>query len=112
MAMIKGTAVTLYEATQTGVDAFHAPVFSETPVVVENVLISPVSAEDVLDSIQMYGKRAVYELSIPKTDTHDWADRTVEFYGQKWRAFGLVLEYMAENTPLDWNRKVKVERYE
>lgn len=111
MAMIKGIAVTLYETTQTGVDAFHAPVFSETPVVVKNVLVSPVSVEDTVQDLQLYGKRAEYELYIPKGDTHTWEDRRVDFFGHRWRTFGFVTEYIAGNVPLDWNRKIKVERY-
>ena len=43
MALIKGIPVILYERTQTGEDAFHAPVYTETPVTVENVLITPVA---------------------------------------------------------------------
>lgn len=112
MGMIKGIPVTLYEAVQTGVDAFHAPVFSETPVTVENVLVCPVGADDVVQDLQLYGKRAEYTLCIPKGDTHEWKDRTVEFFGQKWRTFGFATEYIEENLPLDWNLKVKVERFE
>lgn len=42
-ALIKGIPVTLYERTKTGEDAFHEPVYAETPVTVENVLITPVT---------------------------------------------------------------------
>ena len=70
---LHGIPVTLYERTRTGADAFNAPVYSETPVTVENVLVSPVSAEAIVSDLQLYGKRAVYELCLPKGDTHDWA---------------------------------------
>lgn len=43
-ALIKGIPVTLYERTKTGEDAFHEPVYAETPVTVENVLITPVDS--------------------------------------------------------------------
>ena len=111
MALIKGITVTLYEKTLSGVDDFNAPVYTETPVQVENVLVTPVSAEDVINELQLYGKRAVYELSIPKGDTHEWEDRTVEFFGHKWRTFGFCREWIEENLPLSWNKKIKVERY-
>lgn len=109
--MIKGITVILYEKTQTGVDAFNAKVYEETPVPVENVLVCPVSAEDIISGIQLYGKHAVYELCIPKGDTHDWENKTVEFYGKKWRTFGFPQQWIEENVPLSWNQKIKVERY-
>lgn len=44
--------------------------------------------------IQLYGKHAVYELCIPKGDSHDREDKTVEFFGQKWRTFGFPLKWI------------------
>lgn len=38
--------------------------------------------------------------------------KTVEFWGKKWKTFGLVSETIEELTPLSWNKKVMVERYE
>lgn len=111
MALLKGKTIILYDPVQTGIDAFKAPIFKETPVDVENVLICPASTEAITDGIQVYGKHAVYELCIPKEDTHNWENRTVEFFGCKWRTFGIPLEWIQENIPLPWNRKVKVERY-
>ncbi len=112
MALIKGTAVTLYEKTQVGTDPFNAPVYQETPVEVKDVLINPVKSSDVSDTLDIHGKTAVYELSIPKGDKHNWEDSTVEFNGSKWHTFGIPLEWIEENIPLKWNKKVKVERIE
>lgn len=111
MALLKGTKIALLDRVKTGVDAFNAPVYEEAAIEVENILICPASTEDVADALQLYGKHAVYELHIPKTDANSWEDRTVEFYGQKWRTFGKVLTWMEGLTPGPWNRKVKVERY-
>lgn len=111
MAIIQGTAVILYDRIATGADAFNAPVYRDTPVKIDNVLICPASAETVTEGIQMYGKRAVYELCIPKGNTNVWEDRTVEFFGRKWRTFGPALEWIGANVPLGWNKRIKVERY-
>lgn len=111
MALLNGIPITLYDRIQTGVDAFNAPISQDTPVTVENILVCPVSTEDITEALQMYGKHAVYELHIPKEDTHNWENRVVEFYGQRWKTFGLVLRWMDHLTPGPWNRKVKVERY-
>lgn len=111
MGFLKGTTIKLYDRVRTGVDAFNAPVYEETAVEVEDILICPASTEAITDGLQLYGRHAVYELHIPKTDTHIWENRVVEFYGQKWRTFGKVLRWMEALTPGTWNRKVKVELY-
>ena len=110
-SLIKGITVKLWEKTVIGEDAFKHPIYSETPVDVENVLVLPASSDDIVSDQQLYGKKAVYELSIPKGDTHTWEDRTVEFFGQKWQTFGFRQQYITENVPLDWDRKIRVERY-
>ena len=111
MAAIRGIPVILYDRVQTGTDDFHAPVYSETPVTVENVLVCPVSTQDIITDFQLYGKLAEYELCIPKEDAHTWEDRVVEFFGQKWRTFGIPQQWQESQLPLAWNKRVKVERY-
>ena len=108
----QGITVTLYEETQIGEDAFNQAIVKETPVEVENVLVTPSSQSEILDSVNLYGKKAVYTLAIPKGDTHDWEDRRVDFFGERWRVFGIPSEGIDGLIPLDWNKKVTVERYE
>lgn len=112
MAMIKGITVTLIIKEQVGVDAFKAPIFETSEVEVENILVAPASSDDIVTTQDITGKKAVYTLGIPKGDTHNWEDATVKFFGQKWKSFGIPLEGIEENIPLDWNKKVMVERYE
>lgn len=112
MAVIKGIPVTLYERIRTGTDAFGAPIYDEKPTVVDNVLVAPASSADVETSTNVYGKKAVYTLAIPKGDTHQWEDSFVEFFGRKWRTFGMTLVGIETNIPLEWNGKIQVERYE
>lgn len=108
---MRGITVTLYERTQVGTDAFHAPVYEETPVEVENVLVAPASTTEILDTVNLYGRKAVYTMAIPKGDTHDWENRRVSFFGADWRTFGIPTEGVEELIPLSWNKKVMVERY-
>jgi len=110
-SLIKGITVILYEPTKTGEDGFHRPKYAELPVKVDNVLVTPMSTEDIVAELQLSGKKAVYELSIPKEDTNIWEDRTVEFFGHKWKTFGCCQKYITQNVPLDWDRKIRVERY-
>lgn len=111
MGLLKGITVTLYARVQVGMDSFNAPVYRENPVPVDNVLVCPTSSSDVVDAQGMDGKRAEYELCIPKGDANSWEGCRVDFFGQSWRVFGPVLEYIEELTPLEWNRRVRVERY-
>lgn len=108
---IKGIQVILYERTKTGEDPFGVAEYTETPNTVENVLVTPVAADDVVQDLQLYGKRAAYELCLPKGDSHQWEDCRVEFFGQSFRVYTPVQEYIEAQLPLDWNRKVRVERY-
>ncbi len=110
-SMIKGVQVILYEPLETGKDAFQQPVYTEVAVTVENVLITPAGDADPVSETQLHGKHIVYELSIPKVDAHTWEDRTVEFFGQKWRTIGFVTQFPSYLVPLDWDRKIKVERF-
>lgn len=112
MGSIKGVPVTLYEVVQTGVDAFNEPIYEETPITVDNVLISPTTQTETLEAVNLYGKKAVYTLAIPKGDTHEWMDRRVDFFNQSWRVFGIPSQGINDLIPLDWNLKVTVERYE
>ena len=108
----RGITVTLYEVTQTGTDDFGEPVYTETPTDVENVLVSPSTSQEILDTVNLYGRKAVYTLGIPKGDSHDWENRRVDFFGERWRVFGVPTKGIEELIPLDWNAKVTVERYE
>lgn len=109
--MIKGITVTLYEKTATGKDEFNKTIYTEIPVEVDNVLIEPVSSEDVVNTETIYGKKVIYRICIPKGDSHRWEDSKVVFFGEEWQTFGFPLEYIENLLPLDWNKKFMVERY-
>lgn len=110
-SLIKGITVILYERIQTGADDFNQPVYKEIPYRVSNVLVTPVAATPIVGENQLNGKRLEYELCIPKENTNVWEDRTVEFFGRKWHTIGFPEEWIGDNLPLDWNKKVRVECY-
>lgn len=109
---IVGTSVTLYERRQVGVDPFNTPIYRECPVEVENVLIAPTQATDIVDNTTLEGAKAAYTLGIPKGDTHEWEQCRVDFWGEKWKAYAIPTMGIEENIPLSWNKKVLVARYE
>lgn len=112
MARLHGITIQLYEKTETGKDAFDRPVYTETVVDVDNVLIGEPTTEDVVDTLNLTGKRLAYTLAIPKGDTHIWTDRKVGFFGETFHTIGRPTEGIEDLIPLSWNKKVKVERYE
>lgn len=110
--MLKGIDIILYDKIEDGKDAFGTPVYKEVPINIKNVLVAPVSADDSVDNTSLKGKRIVYEIAIPKGDSHIWKERTVEFFGQKFDTIGVPLQGIESLVPLRWNKKIKVERYE
>lgn len=112
MAMIRGITVTLINKLKTGEDPFGAPIVEDVEIEVDNVLVTPTSSDDVVNQLSIDGKKAVYTLAIPKGDNNNWENAEVIFFGERWRTFGLPTEGIEELIPLNWNKKVTVERYE
>lgn len=65
-AMLRGIDVVLYEKHQTGEDAFHAPVYEETPVTVHNVLVGAPDTAAIVNELTLTGRRLAYTLALPK----------------------------------------------
>lgn len=109
---MRTTEVILYSKVDTGMrDKTNRPIKREDQITVSGVLIAPVSTEDVVNTINLTGKTAEYQLAIPKGDANDWENAIVGFWGKMWRTIGIPEEGMDANIPLKWNRKIKVERY-
>ena len=109
---IRGTTVQLTIKTKSGTDDFNMPIYTETVEEVSNVLIGEPKTEDIINDLQLYGKRLAYTLAIPKGDTHNWKDTKVQFWGQTFHTYGEPTQGIEELIPLSWNKKVKAERYE
>lgn len=107
-----GITVTLYDVAKTSTDAFNRPIYTETAIQVDNVIVGEPSSEAVADELSISGKHLAYTLAIPKGDTHIWTDRKISFFGETFRSFGEVTQGIDDLIPLAWNKKVKVERYE
>ena len=113
--MLQGITITLYNlvGSSSSSDPLNAPIYTESATTIDNVLVAPMSDEEVLQMYTLTGRKAVYQLGIPKGDTHDWtAGKRVSFFGQDWRIIGMPQEGIESLIPLSWNKKVRVERYE
>lgn len=112
MAKLKGVTISLFSKQKTKDDPFGHPVYEETEILVDNVLIAPVSSDEVVDQLNVTGRTVEYILAIPKGDTNTWEGQIVGFFGKRWRVVGSPLEGLEHLIPLAWNRKITVERYE
>lgn len=111
MGKIHGIQITLIDKQVVSKDPFGSPVVKDVEITVDNVIVAPSTTDDITNQMSLTGKVAVYTLAIPKGDTHEWEDKEVLFFGKKWRTFGFVTEGIEDMIPLDWNKKVMVERY-
>lgn len=104
--------VTLINKIQTGNDPFGHPIYAERRTSVNNVLVSPISSAEILDALNLTGKKVVYNLAVPKGDKNTWKDQKVEFFGRTWQVVGFPKRGIDENIPLDWNEIWMVANYE
>ena len=109
---MKGITVALYERTISNQDPFGNPVYTEKAVSVDNVLVAPTTADDIVDSQDLEGRKVAYTLAIPKGDAHEWENQFVEFFGERFKVYGIPTQGIEDNIPLAWNKKVTVERVE
>ncbi len=109
--MIRGITITLFQKQKKGADGFGRPIYEETAKQVENVLVAPAQEQEILDTLNLTGRKAIYTLAIPKGDTHDWENAEVEFFGRRWKVIGMPISGIDALIPLQWNMKVRVENY-
>lgn len=109
---MRGITVVLYQETEASTNTFGEVVYEKTPVEVDNVLVAPATAQEMTDTVDLYGRQAIFTLGIPKGDEHDWENKTVEFFGEQWETFGIPLKGIDELVPTPWNMKVTVARHE
>lgn len=106
---LKGITIELEQLTEYEADAFGVMRYTSTWANVENVLVGQPTDSEIVDAMQMYGKKAVYVLGIPKGDAHAWEPGTkVRFFGEEFYIFGHSVMGIEAMIPLDWNKKVMV----
>ena len=112
MGKIHGIPITLIDKQVISIDPFGSPVVKDVEITIDNVIVAPATTEDVTSQMSVTGKKISYTLGIPKGDTNDWENKEVRFFGKRWKTVGIPLEGIESMIPLEWNKKVMVERYE
>ena len=109
--MLKTITVKLWQRTAGTPDGFNRPTYTETAVDVPGVLVAPMTEQEITDTLNLTGRKAIYQLALPKGDANDWEDHRVTFFDEDWRVIGMPIEGIEGNIPLKGNKKVRVERY-
>lgn len=108
---MRGIKIILHAKTQTGTDSFNAPVYEDTDIEVDNVLVGEPSSDDIIQELNLHGKHLAYVLAIPKGDTNNWFNNDVTFFGERFHVYAAPTQGIDTLVPTAWNKKVKVERY-
>lgn len=112
---LHGITIQLLVKEQTGVDGFNRPVYTETAVNVDNVLVGQPAATEVLEIQNLTGKKVVYWLGIPKGDVHDWENSKIILpapFAGTYRSISFAQTGIQDLIPLAWGKNIAVERYE
>lgn len=109
-SLIKGIDVALTVNTVNGYDELNAPIYKTSTVTVSNVLVEPISTDDIISEVNLNGKLEDVRLCIPKGDANDWENTTVTFFGHTWKTYGYEQEWIEANVPLAWNKKIRCKR--
>lgn len=111
MGRIIGESISVKVNTQTDTDSFGMPVYTESWLTIDNVLVCEPSSSDIENALTEYGARIKYTICLPKGDDNDWHDTEVILPNRGvFHTVGDVIEYTEDNLPLDWNRKVHLEQ--
>lgn len=112
---MRGVTIKLIDKVDSGqTDELNRTIFIDRQITVHDVLVAPSSGQEIIDTLNLYGKKAIYTLGIPKTDTNVWEDREVILpapFAGRYRTIGYSTAGIDALIPLRWNRKVTVERY-
>jgi hypothetical protein len=112
MGKIHGIPITLIDKQVVSKDPFGNSVNRDVEITINNVIVAPATTEDITNQMSLTGKKISYTIGIPKGDTNDWEEKEVRFFGKRWKTVGIPLEGIESMIPLEWNKKVMVERYE
>ena len=116
---LHGVTIQIVVRAETGTDIFGHPIYAETTEDVENVLIGSPSfitaSKEVIEALNLDGRKVDYWLGIPKGDTHDWEGATVILpapFSGRYKTIYFPVTGIQDMIPLQWGMNVAVERYD
>ena len=116
MGRLNITSVGLYVKQQSGTDEFGRPVYTETletvPGCVVGTFAQANAAQDISNEMNLSGHRIVWQIFIPKGDTHTWENADVCIRGQRFRVTGVPVQAFVDMPHIPCDKLVSVEAYE
>ena len=109
LGLIAGESVTVRTPT-IGYDEHMEEVVTWDEATVANVVVTPGTTSDVLDSTRPDGTRVAFTLGFPKTFTVSLRGCRVLVRGVECAVIGDPQPYTPENVPGAWNYTCEVER--
>lgn len=106
-----GMTLSFKKRVATGAkDSFNNPVYSEETITVHDCLVAPPTEPiDRVESAALDRNVTVVRIHLPKADTRDVSNSSVEYQGEEFRIIGKPVQFMNENTPTRWNRYLRAE---
>ena len=108
--LLEGETVVVIHRAEVGRGAGNTPIYTEVEEAVDDVLVSPASTSDVIESNRPDGTELVYRLDFPKTWTRSLRGCRVRVRGEEFHVAGDPRPFLGSLTPGRWNRPVNVER--
>ena len=110
MLMIGMTLEFVKKVDSGETDDFNNVIFTEETLTIADCLIAP--AQEPLDRVESAAldrNQTIVRIHLPKADTRDVSNSTVEYDGQTFRIMGRAVKFMDANTPTRWNRYMRAE---
>lgn len=110
--VLHGITVRLEKKIPVGTDPANRPVYANEFVDVDNVLVGRPEEKEIVELLNLTGRRIEYTLGIPKDDANDWVDKKVIFWGKTFHTVGQPIRGISELIPMEWDQNVRVELIE
>lgn len=116
---LHGVTIQILRKVETGTDIFGRPTYEEVSEDVENVLIASPSyitaSKEVVDALNLDGKKVDYWLGIPKGDTHTWEGAKVILpapFSGTYKVIHFPVTGIQDLIPMQWGMNVAIERFD
>lgn len=105
-----GITITFSKKNATGKDAMGNDTFTTTDIVVDDVLIAPITEPTSAREQQaMEQSRDQVRVHLPKASDADVGNSTFTYGGKVFKVDSDSVAFMSENTPTRWNRYFRAE---
>lgn len=107
---MRGITLSFIQKVENGTDEFNNATHTTQTIEIANCLIAQVTEPtDRVESAALERNVTMVRIHLPKADTRDVSNSTVDYRGETFRTIGRPVAFMTENTPTDWDRYLRAE---